>query len=67
MLNIAMKINMKIGGINAKLLKDEVAIFWAYVVKRLDIFGDPFKLVYDGKSTLYTVEKLRLNQVAEEA
>ncbi|KAL1236714.1 hypothetical protein TPS_09236 [Trichinella pseudospiralis] len=42
-------------------------IFWAYVVKRSDIFGDPFKLAYDGRSGLYTVDKLRLNQVGEEA
>ncbi|KAL1236503.1 hypothetical protein TSPI_09494 [Trichinella spiralis] len=28
---------------------DNRDVFWAYVVKRSDIFGDPFKLAYDGK------------------
>ncbi|KRZ00480.1 Protein argonaute-1, partial [Trichinella zimbabwensis] len=46
---------------------DSREIFWAYVVKRSDIFGDPFKLAYDGKSTLFTVDKLRLKQHSEEA
>ncbi|KAL1236596.1 Protein argonaute-1 [Trichinella spiralis] len=46
---------------------DNRDVFWAYVVKRSDIFGDPFKLAYDGKSTLFTVEKLHLKQVGETA
>ncbi|KRX25428.1 putative protein tag-76 [Trichinella nelsoni] len=32
-----------------------------------DIFGDPFKLAYDGKSTLFTVDELHLKQVSEKA
>ncbi|KRZ66081.1 Protein argonaute-3, partial [Trichinella papuae] len=36
-------------------------------LKRSDIFGDPFKLAYDGRSTLFTVDKLRLKQHSEEA
>ncbi|KRZ82915.1 putative protein tag-76, partial [Trichinella sp. T8] len=46
---------------------DNRDIFWAYVVKRSDIFGDPFKLAYDGKYTLFTVDKLHLKQVSEKA
>ncbi|KAL1238624.1 hypothetical protein TSPI_00984 [Trichinella spiralis] len=46
---------------------DNRDIFWAYVVKRSDISRDPFKLAYDGKSTLFTVDKLHLKQVGEEA
>ncbi|XP_003366664.1 putative protein tag-76, partial [Trichinella spiralis] len=46
---------------------DNREIFWAYVVKRSDIFGDPFKLAYDGKSTLFTVDKLHLKPVSEKA
>ncbi|KRZ83552.1 Protein argonaute-3, partial [Trichinella sp. T8] len=46
---------------------DNRDIFWAYVVKRSDIFGDPFKLAYDGKSTLFTVDKLHLKPVSENA
>ncbi|KRZ65066.1 putative protein tag-76, partial [Trichinella papuae] len=46
---------------------DSREIFWAYVVKRSDIFGDPFKLAYDGRSALFTVDKLSLKQVSEEA
>ncbi|KRZ66915.1 putative protein tag-76, partial [Trichinella papuae] len=50
-----------------RLNDDNREIFWAYVVKRSNIFGDPFKLAYDGKNTLFTVDKLRLKQVSEEA
>ncbi|XP_003366129.1 hypothetical protein Tsp_13780, partial [Trichinella spiralis] len=50
-----------------RLNDDNRDVFWAYVVKRSDIFGDPFKLAYDGKSTLFTVEKLHLKQVGETA
>ncbi|KRY08052.1 putative protein tag-76 [Trichinella patagoniensis] len=50
-----------------RLNDDNRDIFWAYVVKRSDIFGDPFKLAYDGKSTLFTVDKLHLKQVSEKA
>ncbi|XP_003367343.1 putative protein tag-76 [Trichinella spiralis] len=46
---------------------DNRDIFWAYAVKRSDIFGDPFKSAYDGKSTLFTVDKLHLKQVSEKA
>ncbi|KRY38161.1 putative protein tag-76 [Trichinella spiralis] len=46
---------------------DNRDIFWAYAVKRSDIFGDPFKLAYDGKCTLFTVDKLHLKQVSEKA
>ncbi|KRX12878.1 putative protein tag-76, partial [Trichinella nelsoni] len=46
---------------------DNRDIFWAYAVKRSDIFGDPFKLAYDGKSTLFTVDELHLKQVSEKA
>ncbi|KRY41388.1 putative protein tag-76 [Trichinella spiralis] len=49
------------------IIDDNRDVFWAYVVKRSDIFGDPFKLAYDGKSTLFTVEKLHLKQVGETA
>ncbi|KRY44402.1 Protein argonaute-1, partial [Trichinella britovi] len=50
-----------------RLNDDNRDIFWAYVVKRSDIFGDPFKLAYDGKSTLFTVDKLHLKPVSENA
>ncbi|KRX32766.1 putative protein tag-76, partial [Trichinella murrelli] len=50
-----------------RLNDDNRDIFWAYVVKRSDIFGDPFKLAYDGKYTLFTVDKLHLKQVSEKA
>ncbi|KRY31829.1 putative protein tag-76, partial [Trichinella spiralis] len=46
---------------------DNRDIFWAYAVKRSDIFGDPFKLAYDGMNTLFTVDKLHLKQVSEKA
>ncbi|XP_003367599.1 putative protein tag-76 [Trichinella spiralis] len=50
-----------------RLNDDNRDIFWAYAVKRSDIFGDPFKLAYDGKCTLFTVDKLHLKQVSEKA
>ncbi|KRX71256.1 putative protein tag-76 [Trichinella sp. T6] len=50
-----------------RLNDDNRDVFWAYVVKRSDIFRDPFKLAYDGKSTLFTVDKLHLKQVSEKA
>ncbi|KRX36100.1 putative protein tag-76 [Trichinella murrelli] len=50
-----------------RLNDDNRDIFWYYVVKRSDIFGDPFKLAYNGKSTLFTVDKLHLKQVSENA
>ncbi|KRY73109.1 Protein argonaute-2, partial [Trichinella pseudospiralis] len=58
---------LKLNWFDFNLLDESREIFWAYVVKRSDIFGDPFKLAYDGRSGLYTVDKLRLNQVGEEA
>ncbi|XP_003368094.1 eukaryotic translation initiation factor 2C 1, partial [Trichinella spiralis] len=50
-----------------RLNDDNRDIFWAYAVKRSDIFGDPFKLAYDGMNTLFTVDKLHLKQVSEKA
>ncbi|KRX19719.1 putative protein tag-76, partial [Trichinella nelsoni] len=39
----------------------------SFIVVLIYIFGDPFKLAYDGKSTLFTVDKLHLKPVSEKA
>ncbi|KRX60175.1 putative protein tag-76, partial [Trichinella sp. T9] len=39
----------------------------SFIIVLIYIFGDPFKLAYDGKSTLFTVDKLHLKPVSENA